>query len=229
MDVHPAAVFPGLLLPEYGYVEADARQRIDALKRHSGLSAGFNLALRDLEIRGSGNLLGAAQSGHIAAIGFGLYCQLLKRTIARFKGEKPPMLVDVVLDIDFLDFSPGLVDPDRSACLPYEYVEDEAHRMKLHKRLAETVQVKDVRKLLREIEDRYGRAPAPAKRLFKLGELRVEAARKNLGRIEVKSDKIYLYKSGKRDPILFDDHVPQIKGVLPDKRLNAIMRLVRGL
>jgi len=221
--------FAWLLLPEYGYVEADARQRINALKRHSGLSAGFNLALRDLEIRGSGNLLGAAQSGHIAAIGFGLYCQLLKRTIARFKGEKPPMLVDVVLDLDFIDFSPGLINQDRSACLPYDYVEDEAHRMKLHKRLAETVQVKEVRKLLREIEDRYGRAPVAAKRLFKLGELRVDAARKNLGRIEVKGDKLYLYKSGKRDPILFDDHIPHVKGVLPDKRLNTILRLVRGL
>ncbi len=221
--------FAWLLLPEYGYVEADARQRIDALKRHSGLSAGFNLALRDLEIRGSGNLLGAAQSGHIAAIGFSLYCQLLKRTIARFKGEKPPMLVDVALDIDFMDFSPGLLDPDRSACLPYDYVEDEGHRMKLHKRLAEIVQVKEVRALLREIEDRYGRAPAAARRLFKMGELRVVAARKNLGRIETKGDKLYLYKSGKREPILFDDHIPHIKGVLPDKRLNAIMRLVKKL
>jgi transcription-repair coupling factor (superfamily II helicase) len=101
--------------------------------------------------------------------------------------------------------------------------------MKLHKRLAETVQTKEVRSLLREIEDRYGRAPAAAKRLFKMGEIRIEAARKNLGRIEVKADKIYLYKSGKREPILFDDHIPHLRGVLPDKRLNAILRLVRGL
>ncbi|MFO7936833.1 MAG: transcription-repair coupling factor [Kiritimatiellia bacterium] len=219
--------FAWLLLPEYGNVDAYSRKRIEALKRHSGLSAGFSLALRDLEIRGSGNLLGAAQSGHIAAIGFGLYCQLLKRTIARFKGEKPPMLVDVALDIDFIEFSPGLVDSYRSACLPYDYVEDESHRMKLHKRLAEAVQVKEVRSLLREIEDRYGRAPDAAKRLFKLGELRVTAARKNIGRIEVKGDKVYLYKSGKREPMLFNNHIPQIRGVLTDKRLNSIMRLVR--
>ncbi|MBR4614620.1 MAG: hypothetical protein IKO55_03345, partial [Kiritimatiellae bacterium] len=71
----------------------DARNRIQAVKRNSGLGAGFNLALRDLEIRGAGNLLGREQSGQIAAVGFGLYCQLLNRTIARLKGEKPPLLV----------------------------------------------------------------------------------------------------------------------------------------
>ncbi len=221
--------FAWLLLPEFGHVEADARQRIDALKRHSGLSAGFNLALRDLEIRGSGNLLGARQSGYIAAIGFGLYCQLLQRTIARFKGETPPMLVDVALDLDFLDYSPGLIDQSRSACLPYAYVEDEGHRMKLHKRLAEAVKLKDVKAIKREVEDRYGRAPQAALRLFKMCELRVVAAATGLGRIETKGDKLYMYKSGRREPILVDDRIPLVKGVLPEKRLNAIMRMVKKL
>jgi len=221
--------FAWLLLPEFGHVEADARQRIDALKRHSGLSAGFNLALRDLEIRGSGNLLGAAQSGHIAAIGFGLYCQLLRRTIARFKGEKPPMLVDVALDLDFLEFSPGLIDQTKSACLPYDYVEDEAHRMKLHKRMAEAVQLKEIASIRREVEDRYGRAPAAALRMFRMYELRVVAAEKGLGRIETKGDKLYLYRSGKREPLVFDDRIPLVKGVLSDKRLAAIMRMVKNL
>lgn len=221
--------FAWLLLPEYGHVEADARQRIDALKRHSGLSAGFNLALRDLEIRGSGNLLGAAQSGHIAAIGFGLYCQLLRRTIARFKGEKPPMLVDVALDLDFLSFSPGLIDQSSSACLPYHYVEDEGHRMKLHKRLAEAVSAEEIKSLRREVEDRYGRPPDAALRMFRMCELRIAAADKGLGRIESKGDKLYLYKSGRREPVLINDRIPLIKAVLSDKRLNAILKLVRSL
>jgi len=221
--------FAWLLLPEYGYVEADARQRIDALKRHSGLSAGFNLALRDLEIRGSGNLLGAAQSGHIAAIGFGLYCQLLRRTIARFKGEKPPLLVDVALDLDFLSFSPGLIDQSSSACLPYDYVEDEAHRMKLHKRLAEAVHADEIRALQREVVDRYGRAPAAAVRMFKMCELRIAAADKGVGRIETKGEKLYLFKSGRREPLLINDRIPLLKAGLSDKRLNAILKLVRSL
>ncbi|MDD2599896.1 MAG: transcription-repair coupling factor [Kiritimatiellae bacterium] len=218
-----------LLLPAHGYVEADARQRIDALKRHSGLSAGFNLALRDLEIRGAGNLLGAAQSGHIAAIGFSLYCQLLRRTIARFKGEKLPLLVDVALDLDFLSHSPGLIDQVNSACLPYNYVEDEGHRMKLHKRLAEAVDVVEVKALRQEVEDRYGRLPAAAERMFNMCELRIVAARKGLGRIESKGDKLYLFKSGQRQPTLINDRIPLIKSALADKRLAAIMRLVKKL
>jgi transcription-repair coupling factor (superfamily II helicase) len=104
-----------LLLPEYGHIDEDSRQRIAALQKHSGLGAGFNLALRDLEIRGAGNLLGATQSGHIAAIGFGLYCQLLRRTIARLKGEQPPLLVDVDLSLDFLDYSPIITSRRRDS------------------------------------------------------------------------------------------------------------------
>ena len=95
------------LLPAEGLVDAEARERLDALKRHAGLGAGFGIAMRDLEIRGAGNLLGREQSGHIAAVGFQLYCQLLQRTVARLKGEHVPDVVDVTLNFDFLDFSPG--------------------------------------------------------------------------------------------------------------------------
>lgn len=76
------------LLPPSGIVDAEARERLDAIKRHGSLGAGFNLAMRDLELRGSGNLLGAQQSGHIAAVGFNLYCRLLRYTIKRLKEQK---------------------------------------------------------------------------------------------------------------------------------------------
>ena len=82
-----------------------------------------------------------------------------RRTIARLKGETPPLLVDVDLALDFLDFSPGAVDPGSSACLPYAYVEDEAHRMILHRRIAEAVAVQEVRALRDEVTDRYGKPP----------------------------------------------------------------------
>jgi transcription-repair coupling factor (superfamily II helicase) len=122
------------LLPPEGSIDSEARERLDALKKHSGLGAGFNLSLRDLELRGAGNLLGREQSGHIAAVGFQLYCQLLQRTMARMKGEKVNDVVDVSVSLDFLDFSPGSVDADEyGACLPYEYVEEEAQRMDFHK------------------------------------------------------------------------------------------------
>ena len=76
-----------------------------AIQRYTGLGSGFRLALRDLELRGAGNLLGAKQSGHISAVGFDLYCQLLKRTIAILQGKRPPPLMDVAVKIDFLDLS----------------------------------------------------------------------------------------------------------------------------
>jgi transcription-repair coupling factor (superfamily II helicase) len=221
--------FAWLLLPEYGHVDEDARQRIAALQKHSGLGAGFNLALRDLEIRGAGNLLGAAQSGHIAAIGFGLYCQLLRRTIARLKGETPPLLVDVDLALDFLDFSPGAIEPDRSACLPYAYIEDEAHRMILHRRIAEAVSQKELRALRGELADRYGKPPAAVLRLLRLAELRVMAAQKGLGRIETRENKIYFYKPRDRTPILIKGHLPVLKGRDAEQRLASLAQLLQAL
>jgi len=221
--------FAWLLLPEYGHVDEDARQRIAALQKHSGLGAGFNLALRDLEIRGAGNLLGAAQSGHIAAIGFGLYCQLLRRTIARLKGEAPPLLVDVDLDLDFIDLSPGSVDPESAACLPYAYVEDEAHRMILHRRLAETISIKELNALRRELADRYGRPPAAVLRLLRLTELRVLAAQKALGRIETREQKIYFYKLRERAPLLVRGRLPVLKGKDATQRLDALFHALKEL
>ncbi len=216
--------FAWLLLPESGHVDEDARQRIGALQKHSGLGAGFNLALRDLEIRGAGNLLGAAQSGHIAAIGFGLYCQLLRRTIARMKGETPPLLVDVDLSFDFLDFSPGSIDPENSACLPYTYVEDEAHRMILHRRIAEAVTQKEIRLLRNELADRYGKPPEAVLRLLRLSELRVLAAQKTIGRIETRENKICFYKQRERSPLLVKGRLPLLKGKNTEQRLACIFR-----
>ncbi|MDX9867864.1 MAG: transcription-repair coupling factor [Kiritimatiellia bacterium] len=221
--------FAWLLLPEHGHVDEDARQRIAALRKHSGLGAGFHLALRDLEIRGAGNLLGAAQSGHIAAIGFGLYCQLLRRTIARLKGEAPPLLVDVELALDFLDLSPGAPRAETSACLPYAYVEDEAHRMILHRRLAEAVSEKELRALRDELADRYGRAPDAVIRLLRLAELRILAARKRIGRIETREGRIYLFRPRERSPLLIRHRLPLLKGNRPDARLDALFQTLRAL
>ncbi len=221
--------FAWLLLPEYGHVDEDARQRIAALQKHSGLGAGFNLALRDLELRGAGNLLGAAQSGHIAAVGFGLYCQLLRRTIARLKGEAPPLLVDVELALDFLDQSPGTVDPARSACLPYAYIEDEAHRMGLHRRIAEAVAVEEIRVLREELKDRYGRPPPAVLRLLRLAELRVAAAQRRVGRIETCEGKIRLFRARERAPLLVRGRLPPLKGRDAEQKLACVFEALRAV
>jgi transcription-repair coupling factor (superfamily II helicase) len=221
--------FAWLLLPEYGHIDEDARQRIAALQKHSGLGSGFNLALRDLEIRGAGNLLGATQSGHIAAIGFGLYCQLLRRTIARLKGELPPLLVDVDLALDFLDYSPGTIDVERSACIPYDYVEDEGHRMIIHRRLAEAVSTQEVDALKVELTDRYGKPAKPILRLLRITELRIQAAERHIGRIETREGKIYIYPSASRNPVTIQNHIPLLKGRNSEEKIACTLKTLQQL
>jgi transcription-repair coupling factor (superfamily II helicase) len=99
--------FAYLILPRHAALLNDARKRISALKQYSKLGSGFKIAMRDLEIRGAGNILGAQQSGHITAVGFELYCQLLKQSVKRLKGETVERRVEVRLALDFLAMNPG--------------------------------------------------------------------------------------------------------------------------
>ena len=215
--------FAYFLLPPEGTVDSEARERLDALKKHAGLGAGFNIALRDLEIRGAGNLLGSEQSGHIAAVGFQLYCQLLQRTVARIKGEKVPDLVDVALNFDFLNYSPGTGDMDANgACLPYAYVEDEAQRMDFHRRLAETSSIPMVRKLKSELADRYGRLPKAAARLVKLAEFRVVCAQTGISAVTVRKNKALFYRRGKSD-VAFVGHLEEST---PEKKLASLLKIM---
>ena len=114
-----------LILPRHAALLTDARKRISALKQYSKLGSGFKIAMRDLEIRGAGNILGAQQSGHITAVGFELYCQLLKQSVKRLKGEKVDRRVEVRVALDFLAINPGEEKsaeraPRKSAPPPFE-------------------------------------------------------------------------------------------------------------
>ncbi len=221
--------FAWFLTPNSGYVDGDARERLAAIKRHSGLGAGFNLALRDLEIRGAGNLLGREQSGQIAAVGFNLYCQLLKRTIAVLKGEKPPILVDTETSFDFLSFSPGSSEIDNAACISYGYIEDEGMRIAFHRRLAELSTLDELEILRRETADRFGRPDAAAQRLFKMAEIKITAAAAGLRRIESKNGKIMLFPNDSADAIFVDGRIPRHRNQNVDKRLSEILQLARNL
>jgi len=100
-----------LLLPRHGGLLTDVRKRLSAIKQYSTLGSGFKIAMRDLEIRGAGNLLGAEQSGHITAVGFELYCQLLKQSVAALKGERVKPRVEVQVRLDFLALTPAEESP----------------------------------------------------------------------------------------------------------------------
>jgi len=209
------------LLPTGGLVDSDARERLNALKRHGGLGAGFNLAVRDLELRGAGNLLGSQQSGHIAAVGFGLYCQLLQRTIAQMKGEKVRDVVDVKLNLDFIDSSPASEDESSAAALPYDYVEEDAMRMSFLKRFAEAMDARVVNALAAELKDRFGPLPPAAKRMVRLAELRVRCAAAEIGIIDVKGNRAVMYKAGSREIA----KVVELRGKTADRKISELLRL----
>lgn len=202
------------LLPPSGIVDAEARERLAALKRHGGLGAGFNLAVRDLELRGAGNLLGSQQSGHIAAVGFGLYCQLLKRTIALMKGEKVKDVIDVKLNLDFTN-----------PRLPYEYIEEDVQRLSLMKRFAEAQDVHIVRALAAEMKDRFGPLPGEAKEYVRIAELRVLCATASVDHVDVKGKRAVFYKTGSREVFKVID----LKGKTSDRKLTELMAALRNL
>ena len=104
-----------VLLPRHAALLADARKRISAIKQYSSLGSGFKIAMRDLEIRGAGNLLGPEQSGHITAVGFELYCQLLKQSVSQLKGDKVKKRIEVEVQFDFLTLSPEQGDGQKDS------------------------------------------------------------------------------------------------------------------
>ena len=207
-----------LLLPPSGATDSEARERLKALQRHGGLGAGFNLAVRDLELRGAGNLLGSQQSGHIAAIGFTLYCQLLQRTIAAMRGEKVKDVVDVRLNFDFLDLSPADPDSPTAAALPYSYIEEDVQRLSLLKRFAEAMDTRTVKALENEMTDRFGKMPDAARRFVRVATLRVRCAEANIDEIDVKCSRAVFY----RDAAVA--HVASLDASTPDAIIAELAR-----
>ena len=201
------------LLPEDGLVDAEARERLAALKRHGGLGAGFNLAVRDLELRGAGNLLGAQQSGHIAAVGFGLYCQLLQRAIARLKGEKVREIVDVKLNLDYA-----------TPRLPYTYIEEDVQRLSLLKRFAEAQDVRIVKALAAEMRDRFGPLPQEAEEFVRIAELRVVCALAGISNVDTTGARAVFYRAGSREVY----RVTDLRGKTAARKTAELIKTVRG-
>ncbi|MBR1609144.1 MAG: DEAD/DEAH box helicase, partial [Kiritimatiellae bacterium] len=215
------------LVPAEGMIAPDARKRLEALQGSSELGCGVSLAMRDLAIRGSGNLLGAEQSGHIAAIGFRMYCQLLRRAVAQLRGEPPPLLVDAELDLPFVTFGPVPAAGAASACLPREYAGDDSARIEFHRRLAECSSESELADLRADVTDRFGEAPPELDRLFRASLCRVLASARGISRVRVEpeSGRLYMYRGGV--PLRFRGALPVPGGATPDERLDSVLRLVR--
>jgi transcription-repair coupling factor (superfamily II helicase) len=150
-----------------------AHERLATLAQHSDLGGGMAIAMKDLEIRGAGNLLGGEQSGHIADVGFDLYVRLVGEAVAEFKGdasaEEPEVKIELPID----------------AHIPHDYVPSERLRLEMYKRLAEVRSDEDVTAIREELLDRYGEPPAPVTSLLEVARLRARARRAGLTDITV--------------------------------------------
>ncbi len=163
-----------------------AYERLRTIGEHTELGSGFKIAMRDLEIRGAGNLLGSDQSGHIAAVGYDLYVQLVAEAVAEARGEPRPTPPSVAIDV------PG------DAHLPKDYVEAEDARLEAYRRLAAASSPADVDDVGAEWADRYGPLPAPAEGLLALARLRAAALVRGIDEIAMSSVR----PGGTRRPVV---------------------------
>jgi len=161
-DVHAYAY---LFYPEASELSPEARARLATLADHTELGAGFQIAMRDLEIRGAGDLLGAEQSGHVAALGFELYVEMLNEAVAELSGERRVAV------------RPVRVDARVDAYVPASYVAAEALKIDLHRRIALIEDEDELRELVSVTEDRYGPVPEPVQNLFAIQEAKLKLAR----------------------------------------------------
>jgi transcription-repair coupling factor (superfamily II helicase) len=161
------------LVPREREITGDARKRLSALLAYSQLGAGFKLALRDLEIRGAGDLLGLRQHGQVARVGLNLYAKMLGEAAAKLRGEQVRTEPQLALDI--------------TAFLPADYVQDSFERVALYRRLLGMADLAELGAFREELADRFGRYPTVVENLFRIARVRILACRLGLLRVELKS------------------------------------------
>jgi transcription-repair coupling factor (superfamily II helicase) len=230
-----------LLLPREMMTIGAARKRINAIKQYSSLGAGFRIAMRDLEIRGAGSILGTAQSGHIMAVGFDLYCQLLKQAVAQLKGDKLQLRLDVDLRLDFVatnetEFIQQPRPPAREAdsfarkvpaFIPNTFISDAALRIKAYREIAEITTRDQLDRLRGVWRDRFGRFPGAVDNLFLLTEIKLAAAKSRVSRVDVRERKLILTR--REDFILVAGKFPRLVAPGIEQYLGEILELVKKL
>jgi transcription-repair coupling factor (superfamily II helicase) len=196
-----------LFTPPDRILSEEAEERLKTIAEATELGSGFKIAMRDLEIRGAGNLLGTGQSGHIAAVGYDLYCQLVTEAVAELKGEELPQPVDLKIEVPL------------DAHLPTAYVPKEELRLEAYRRLAAVSTNAEVADIRDEWVDRYGPIPAPAEALLAVATLRAECVRLGIKELSV------VKGSGFPGPKLMARMAPVS---LPASKVVRLERLYKG-
>ncbi len=192
-----------LLVPPETTITEIARRRLAAMKEFSELGAGFRIAALDLELRGAGNLLGRQQHGHIEAIGFDLYCQMLERAVARIKGGEPVADVRTTLSL-------GL-----DVRIPQEYIPSENLRLRTYKRISSVASDEEMQDVRRELEDRFGPVPPSVSDLLEYAALKALCERLRVASVE---------RQGTRMAMRFHPETP-----LDPARLVSLIRSRTGI
>jgi len=242
-----------MLLHRHAALVDTAQKRLNALKQHNQLGAGFRIAMRDLELRGAGNLLGSQQSGHIAGVGFELYCQLLKQSVARLKGEPGADRIRAEVKLDFIatgeggsrsrrttgsfafaaikdaeytDHSDQLIE----AALPADYIAEPRLRIDLYRRLALANTGAIIEEIAEEMADRFGPLPRASQALIEVSRVRVFAEGAGVRRVESESERLIcrLAQPGKNGEFLKTGaRFPRLTAKDPLKRLKEIQKFLR--
>jgi len=233
-----------LMLPRDLMAGGDARKRVNAIKQYTALGSGFKIAMRDLEIRGAGNLLGTEQSGHIAAVGFDLYCQMLKVAVARMQGRRTAPPAEVSLHASFLCFSeaqfvqsleggestsrPGsVVQALAPVFIPSAWIEDAKQRITAYRMLGEVMKRRELDALERDWRDQYGPLPPAAENLLCCAALKLAAAHAGISQVEIKDNKLMITKNGRY--VQPGGRFPRLTAREPDLLLREALQLLRSL
>ncbi|MGH2447393.1 MAG: TRCF domain-containing protein, partial [Chloroflexota bacterium] len=201
-----------LLYPRDVRLSVDASRRLEAIFEAHGLGAGFSIAMKDLEIRGAGNLLGAQQSGHAAAVGFDLYTRMVGDAVEKLRGtsfgEPPSITIDLPLD----------------SYLPAEYIGDETQRLTLYRRLAAVSDDETLVALREEIQDRFGALPGPLVNLLNSLHLKLMASKARINSISLSSDFLVI----RAEPGAIFDRISLHKRFGNEARISTnVLRLPR--
>lgn len=195
------------LIPKQTSLPEVAKKRLSALAEAGGYGGGMKVAMRDLEIRGAGNLLGVEQSGQVSAIGFHLYCKLLKQAVSALKQKRPISFLETKLEFSY------------DARLPDAYISDFNLRLELYSRFGEATALTELEELLKELKDRFGAPPSPVLWLYHLSRIRIAAQAARLTLVKFAPPRLFIEKESFPLPHIDSPQALEAYAILKFKQL----------
>ncbi len=191
--------FAYFIIPSQRALSEISRKRIQAIAQSGGYGGGLKVAMRDLEIRGAGDILGTEQSGHVASIGFHLYCKLLKRTVDTIQGKKLSLTYDTKIEVPYL------------AKLPEWYVNEVSLRVEIYQRLGDSESIDEIEAITKEMLDRFGPLPPEAEWLISVSRIRTMAASKGVTLVKIEGHTLTIERKRGKEQVTHQILIPKFK------------------